>query len=216
MLLNPVLSMLAMENVFDGRIIFPYWKNGKVVYMIGRSTGKTPLGKGGSDPAKYLKLMVNSEKYPDVNQYTNSYFYGEDSLRSADYCIITEGVTDCIVMLQAGFPCISPVTVQFKEKDHTKLISLTRGLKCVYICNDNEENEAGITGTLKTAKALEQAGIEAKIVELPRPEGIDKIDIAEYMKTHTSDDFQGLMNSSVRLCHYQLNKLYISPTSPDS
>jgi hypothetical protein len=25
-------------EVFTGRIIFPYWKNGKVVYLIGRET----------------------------------------------------------------------------------------------------------------------------------------------------------------------------------
>ena len=29
-------------EVFTGRIIFPYWKNGKVVYLIGRETEETP------------------------------------------------------------------------------------------------------------------------------------------------------------------------------
>ena len=129
----------------------------------------------------------------------NSYFYGEDSLRGADYCIITEGVADCIVMLQAGFPCISPVTVQFQNKDHQKLLSLTKGLKRVYICNDNESNEAGLKGALCTAEALENEKTEARLIQLPRPPGIKKIDIADYMKEHSLEDFKGLMDSSVRL-----------------
>lgn len=119
--------------VLDHRIVFPYWKNGKVVYMIGRATSQTPYGKDNSEPPKYKKLLVNSEKKPHI-KVQNSHFYGEDSLRGFDYCIITEGVTDCIVMLQAGFPCISPVTVSFREEDHPKLINITKGLKCVYIC----------------------------------------------------------------------------------
>jgi DNA primase len=92
------------QVVFNCRIMFPYWKNGKVVYLIGRSTQKTPCGKDDSDPPKYKKLLVQSDKFLHVKVH-NSYFYGEDSLRGADNCIITEGVTDCIVMLQAGFPC---------------------------------------------------------------------------------------------------------------
>ncbi|RXA21712.1 hypothetical protein EQO05_00180 [Methanosarcina sp. MSH10X1] len=189
--------------VFNHRIIFPYWKNGKVAYMIGRTLDGQP---------KYLKLLVSSEKYPEI-KVQNSCFYGEDSLRGVDYCIITEGVTDCIVMLQAGFPCISPVTVQFREKDHTKLISLTRELKCVYICNDNEENEAGIKGALKTAEALERARIETRLIILPKPEGCDKIDIADYMKEYSPEDFKKLMDSSMELCDYLLEQQVISTTS---
>jgi len=97
-------------EVFSGRIVFPYWKNGKVAYMIGRATEETPKLKDGSEPPKYQKLLVYKEGRVYVSQSVqNSCFYGEDSLRSSDYCIITEGVADCIAMLQAGFPCISPV-----------------------------------------------------------------------------------------------------------
>jgi len=158
---------------------------------------------------KYKKLLVHKDGQEYVSHSVqNCYFYGEDSLRGSDYCIITEGVADCISMLQAGFPCISPVTVQFREKDNQKLISFTKGLKTVYICNDNETSGAGITGALKTAEALEQAGIEAKIIELPKHDGIDKIDIADYMKEHGREDFKELMESSARLS-YKLNQRVI-------
>ena len=160
---------------------------------------------------KYKKRLVHKEGREYVSPCVqNSYFYGEDGLRGFDYCIITEGVADCIVMLQAGFPCISPVTVQFPDKDHQKLISLTKRLKQVFICNDNESNESGLKGALSTAKALENEKIEARIIILPKPPDIDKIDIADYMKEYGSEDFKGLMGSSVRLWQYKLNKQVIS------
>lgn len=203
-------------EVFKGRIIFPYWKNGKVVYLIGRQTEETPLKKDGSEPSKYQKLLVYSEKFPYVSQTVqNSYFYGEDSLRGSDFCIVTEGVADCIAMLQAGFPCISPVTVQFREKDHPKLINIAKWLARVYICNDNENNEAGLKGALSTAEALENAGVETRLVILPKPEGIDKIDIADYMKEHNQEDFKGLMENAAGLWDFKLSKQVVPSKSLD-
>lgn len=200
-------------ELFTGRIIFPYWKNGKVVYFAGRETEETPRierEKG----MKYKKLLVHKEDREYISpSVQNSYFYGEDSLRGSDYCIITEGVADCIVMRQAGFPCISPVTVTFREADIPKLIKLTKGLKRVYICNDNEKNKTGLKGALSTAEEIEGAGIEARLIELPKPEGIDKIDIADYMKDHSPDDFRGLIESSVSLWAYKLNQQVIKDSS---
>jgi DNA primase catalytic core len=200
-------------EVFQGRLTFPYWKNGKVVYLIGRETEETPEAER-ERGMKYKKLLVHKEGREYVSpSVQNSFFYGEDSLRGSDYCIITEGVTDCIVMLQAGFPCISPVTVQFREKDHPKLISITKRLKRVYICNDNETNQAGLKGALNTAEALEREGIEARLIKLPKPDDLDKIDIAEYMKTATPEDFKKLMDSSLAFCDYLLKQQVIQKGS---
>ncbi len=202
-------------EVFQGRIIFPYWRNGKVVYLIGRATDETPKRKDGSEPPKYQKLLVNKEDRNYVSPAVqNSYFYGEDSLRGQDYGIITEGVADCIVMLQAGFPCVSPVTVRFRQEDHVKLISLTQKLNRVYICNDAEDNEAGLKGAIATAEALEEAGTEARLIALPKPEGVDKIDIAEYMKDHRAEDFRILIDESLRLWDYKLQQVTIDKKAP--
>jgi len=200
-------------ELFTGRIIFPYWKNGKVVYFAGRETEETPQAER-EKGMKYKKLLVHKEVRGYISpSVRNSYFYGEDSLRGSDYCIITEGVADCISMLQAGFPCISPVTVRFREKDIPKVISLTKRLNRVYICNDNEANKTGLEGALSTAEALEAAGIEARLIELPKPEGLDKIDIADYMKDHTPKDFQELIDSSVSLWAYKLSQQVIKDNS---
>ena len=71
-------------------------------------------------------------------------------------------------------------------------------------------NEAGIKGALRTAEALENEQIEARLIILDRPNGIDKIDMADYMKEHSLEDFKGLMGSSVRLWQYKLNKQVVS------
>ena len=197
-------------EVFNGRIIFQYWNNGKAVYRIGRETPETPVAES-EKGMKYKKLLVHKEGQEYVSSCVqNSYFYAEDSLRGTDYCIITEGVADCIVMLQAGFPCISPVTVKFRDKDHQKLLNLTKRLKRVYICNDNELNEAGLKGTPSTAETLENKKIEARLITLPKPKGIDKIDIADYMKEHSPEDFERLIDSSVSLWQYKLGKQVIN------
>lgn len=208
-------GMLGGE-VFKGRIIFPYWKNGKVVYLIGRETEETPETER-EKGMKYKKLLVHKEDREYVSPAVqNSYFYGEDSIRGKGYCVITEGVTDCISLLQAGIRCVSPVTIRFREKDIPRLVSLLKNKGVVYICNDNETNEAGIKGALATAEALEAEGIETRIIKLRRAEGVDKIDIADYLKmcSDPHDHFAYLMQEeSIRLWKYKLNQQVIKDSS---
>jgi DNA primase catalytic core len=181
-----------MRDIFRGRIIFPYWKGEKVVYFIGRDPNPT-----GNNP-KYFKQLVHSETRPHVSEIIdNSVFYGEDSIRKADSVIITEGVTDCIKVLQEGLACISPVTVRIKDEQKEYAYQLVRSKKEVIVCNDNEDNETGRKGAIATAEYLESKGVPVRVIELPRPEGVDKIDLAEYLQTHTKDDFLKLESNNV-------------------
>ncbi|MBU0964711.1 hypothetical protein KKC06_06755, partial [Patescibacteria group bacterium] len=192
-----------------GRIMFPYWKSGKVVYFIGRKTEWTPDKK--FDQGKYKKLQVKKDSKPYISDIiSNKYFYGEDSLRGADYCIITEGVTDCIMALQSGIPCISPVTTRFRADDYDKILSLVSKLKQVIICNDNEDNDSGKKGAMDTAEYLEHNGVNVKLIELPKPDNIDKIDLAEYLKIHQVEDFNVLINTAVPIVRVKLNGLPVS------
>ena len=62
--------------------------------------------------------------------------------------IITEGVTDCISLMEHGFPVVSPVTVRIREADWERLLPKLAGVKTVFICQDNEISEAGMNGAL--------------------------------------------------------------------
>jgi DNA primase catalytic core len=183
-----------MKEVFKNRIMFPYWKNGKVVYFAGRDPDWTSECNWG----KYLKQPVHSEERPYISKcIDNSVLYGEDSSRKHDYCIITEGVTDCIMAIQAGLPCISPVTTRIKETQKEYAYEIVKNKSRVIICNDNEEGEAGKEGACATAEYLESNGVPVDIVELPRDNGIDKIDLAEYLQKYTPEDFERLPANNI-------------------
>ena len=167
-----------VEDFFRDRLVFPYWLHGRVVYFIGRATEHT--GEEPWEQAKYKKLLTHSDRHPYVSAFVaNETFYNEDAARGADEVLITEGVTDCISALQAGVPCISPVTVRFRKKDHAKLLSLTARARRVIICNDSETSGAGEAGAVETAQALHAAGRDVRIAAIPRPEGKEKIDLNE-------------------------------------
>jgi DNA primase len=81
--------------------------------------------------------------------------------------IITEGVTDCISLMEHGFPVVSPVTVQTREADWERLLPKLTGVKTVFICQDNEVSSAGLNGALRTARALAARGILTRVAVLP-------------------------------------------------
>ncbi len=153
---------------FDGRIVFPYWSHGRVVFLIGRKTPWTPDRKW--EQGKYRKLPVHNSQSnrhiaPSID---NSHLYNEDCLLTRpERVIITEGVTDCIALMERGFPAISPVTVQIRGSDWDRLLPKLRGVRTVYICQDNEISQAGINGALKTAGVLIQHKIRTRLVILP-------------------------------------------------
>lgn len=202
-------SDTKMVPLFNGRIIFPYWKSGKPIYFIGRHTKDTP--DRDYEKAKYKKQMVHSKKKPYVSQHIdNNYFYGEDSIRKSDFCLITEGVTDCIMAIQEGIPCISPVTIRFKRDHNEKTADMVKNINQVVICNDNEDTESGKEGALDTVEFLKTKGINVRIIELPREQGLDKIDLADYLRDHSANEFKDLINESLSLEKVKLGEVPIS------
>ncbi len=161
----------SLRPFFEGRIIFPYWKGGRVVFLIGRRTPSTPDQPW--EQAKYKKLPVHDEQgrqhiAPCID---NSVLYNEDVLLSRPQrVIITEGVTDCISLMQAGLLVVSPVTVNIRQADWERLIPKLAGVQTVYICQDNELSEAGLKGALRTAQMLSAEGIDTRLVALPLEE----------------------------------------------
>ncbi len=156
---------------FKGRIVFPYWSRGRVVFMIGRKTPWTPDTNW--EHSKYKKLPVHNDAFkkhiaPCVN---NGYLFNEDCLlANPERLIITEGVTDCISLMEHGFAAVSPVTVRIREADWERLLPRLRSVKTVYICQDNEISEAGLHGALKTASVLAGHKIQTRLVVLPLDE----------------------------------------------
>lgn len=182
-----------LVDIYRGRIIFPYWFHGEIVYSIGRD----PKWDEDKNQRKFIKQLVPSEKYPYVSTAVENTLFGKDSIKGNDTVYIAEGIADAIALLQAGVAVLSPVTTRFKESDINGLVHACKGKKLVKIVNDNETNESGLKGAMDTAKALEASGIRAEIIVLPRPEGKDKIDVADYLKEHGIEELDAISGQSV-------------------
>jgi DNA primase catalytic core len=183
-----------LTDVFRDRIMFPYWKNGNVVYFIGRD----PDWSKETNSRKYIKQPVQTEERPYISSVIdNSVFYGEDTIKRSDTVLITEGVTDCIMAMQGGVPCISPVTIRIKDSEKEHAYDLVKRKSRIIICNDNEDNGSGLTGATDTAEYLESKGIHVELITLPRDEGVDKIDLAEYLSLNSKDDLFSLPINNV-------------------
>ena len=214
---------------FIGRIVFPYWSRGRVVFMIGRRTPWTPDQPW--EKSKYKKLAVRNERdhahvAPCIQ---NDVLYNEDVLLTRpERVIITEGVTDCISLMQHGFPAVSPVTLQIREADWERLLPKLRGVKTVYVCQDNEVSEAGMQGALKTARILADHGITTRVAILPlgekqraareklaagAPESEElladaKIDVNEFFASgKTADDFEAILAAAQTPLELAISKL---------
>jgi DNA primase len=161
---------------YEGRIVIPYLKNGLPVYSIARKTENTPTNGGVYCP-KYIKQSSKNEEF----LADNSYFYGEDSLNSNEDVIICEGVLDCLSLIQVGVSSISPVTTKFRKQDHSRMLELVKGKSRVFIVNDNEGNEEGLKGAVQTAQFLFRNSVNVFIGQIPKPEGVDKIDWNDYL-----------------------------------
>lgn len=186
----------TVVEFFDRRFTFPYWKSGEVVYFIGRKTSQTP--EVGWELAKFKKLPMTDEKNrPYISEFIdNKFFYGEDSVRGADTVFVAEGVTDCLCLLQAGYPTISPLTTRFRREDLPRLLSVTQRASTVYLIPDAEENEAGLKGALDTAAVMEEAGKPVYVVEFPRPEGIEKVDATDFLRDQGKEAFNLLLKEA--------------------
>ena len=164
-------SQDGLTPFFERRIVFPYWSRGRVVFMIGRKTPWTP--DVGWEQGKYKKLTVHDEhQRPYVADFiNNALLFNEDCLLARPgKVIITEGVTDCLALMQLGLPTVSPVTVRIRAADWERLIPKLRGVETVYICQDNELSQAGLKGALQTARTLAEHKIDTRLVTLPLSE----------------------------------------------
>jgi DNA primase len=165
-------------DYFKGRIVFPFWKNGKVVNMIARATPITPVDQyecyadkdgnvktdDGGQPMyiKYKKLRrhdPSDEKRKHISKFIGRRpSWGRIPSVGPKRSSSQKALPDWVSAVDHGFAAISPVTTNFRDEDLEKLAHETAGADAVYIINDNEDNQAGLTGALKTGKYLTGQG----------------------------------------------------------
>ncbi len=170
----------GVSDLLRGRIVFPYLgADLEPAYFIGRMTDETPA-YGDREPAKYKKQEVTPEGPREP-------IFGTWSVSPGDPLIITEGVTDCLAVLQDSRPCISPVTTRFKRERIAEAAAWCRKAGGpVYIINDSEVSDAGGAGAASIAyNLLTQAldGARVYIGTLPRPADVEKVDLNDFLRS---------------------------------
>jgi len=157
--------------LWRGRIMFPYLQDGTPRYFIGRKTDQTADGLDG----KYIKQKR-------MNGAIQEPIYGADTVCAGEPLIITEGITDAILAHQAGYPCISPVTVRFKQERVGEMLGLCSKASAIYLIMDNEDNDAGLKGAVDTGLKLARAGLKPYLCTLPRAENQEKVDLNDFIR----------------------------------
>jgi hypothetical protein len=88
------------------------------------------------------------------------------------------------------------VTKGFKRAHYDHLLDYAERAQRAYLCFDSESSGVGLDGALRTAWMLADNGVEALVAELPR-EGEQKVDLAEYLKTHDAGDLRAVLDGAV-------------------
>lgn len=198
--------------LWRGRVVFPYYdENMNPIYAIARAISEEGHEKD-ILAGKYAKLPKNKPH----STYTDS-IYGEHSLSKTapideNAVIITEGMPDAISAIDIGFPTLSPVTSEFSYDQYDEVVETLadRDFDTIYLVPDNEEVQqsqeerstdlsVGLEGGLKTTAHIQERDIDTpiKIVQLPRPEHIEKVDLDDYLSEHSQDEFHSLLEDSV-------------------
>lgn len=170
----------------DQRVTFPNIVGGRVVYLTSRAFG-------GQEPRWQNCAGKKSE------------LFLEDNL-SSDWLLLCEGVPDAISADFAGFPAVSAYGAKWSEALIAKVIEQCKSKRIVVLF---DPDAAGINASKKLAEALLSGGCEdVKIATLPTIEGIKNNDVAEYMKTHSRDELQMIIDVAIE---HQISEAPVVP-----
>ena len=191
---NTAKSMKLGYNPKTQRLIFPLFKNGRVVYFIGRDLTGNCEAK-----FKYVKAKL------DDNPIYESTFWGRETLRQPKKkyiktftdensgevfelddndprnftLVICEGMLDYASFRQDGWQVITPGTIHISRQDQTEVLNLAKSYKSVCICFDNDKR--GQEAAIKLGKLFFEHRIKFTIGQTHNPDGSDsKYDINDY------------------------------------
>lgn len=153
---------------FRRRVVFPYWRAGRVVYLIGRRTPWSADDE--SERPKYKKLPTWSDNArPWISRAIESPpLWGEDILLGRpSTLLVVEGVTDAIAAQQAGFEVVAMTGARLPKNELERVVRRLRGAGTVVIAQDNELSSIGAEAAVRTARALDREGVRCRVAIVP-------------------------------------------------
>ncbi|RJP80237.1 MAG: hypothetical protein C4524_04110 [Candidatus Zixiibacteriota bacterium] len=200
--------------VYRGRLVFPYWEGGRVVYTAARVTEDTPPVKEGPDTRKYLKQRTHQSYPEEVSPVIGNRLLTGSAARPSPWVAVVEGVTDFLLADQLGLPVMSPATVRFKSEDLESLTHFCQTKEVVFVVGDSDK--PGRAGAQDTVQALEKRDLrvfEVVLLEVspdhPALTASDredlnkgKVDLNLWLRTRPEDpaeSFRGLLGNGLSL-----------------
>ena len=186
----------TLTERYQQRFVIPYWWTGQTIYGIGRldTDDKHQIAQLPDwNQPKYLKHLTLSSKHPYVAECVQNVIWNGDIAKRYETGVIAEGIFDGLMFKQEMTPrydigVISPVTTKFRKRDIDRLAEICKHWEIVYLIPDAEESGEGMKGAHLTARQLYQLGItRVYIVEIPRPDHVPKIDLADMLNQPDRD-----------------------------
>ena len=166
---DETITRIKLGTTDNGRLCFPYWKNGYICYYASRWM------PGGAMPdTKYHKLSI--EKNP-LCEHTIWGLHSIENNSNRDLLIIAEGAFDALSFEQEGYPVISAITGQFSREQMPTALGVAKMFKRVFLVYDNDkETKAGEKFTFKMTKILIENRIPCIVGKVP----LTYKDVSEY------------------------------------
>ena len=142
----------------EGRLCFPYWKNGYVCYY---ATRHLPGGK--YPEQKYKKMPID-----DYNEHTVWGLHTLDRDPNRELLVIAEGAFDALSFEQENYCVISAITGHFSREQLPTALSIAKSFKNIFLVFDNDTiTKAGEKFTIKMAKILTENRIPCVVGAVP-------------------------------------------------
>lgn len=180
-------------DLFRERIMFPIFDiKGDVIGFGGRILNEKKAS-GAYQPPKYINSQESSTFQKGKNLY--GFFQGLKTIREQKKLVLVEGYMDVVGCHQAGILNVAAPLGTSLTMDQCQL--LKRYVEQVILLFDSDP--AGDRATQRGASLLLDLGFMPMVTRLP-----SGIDSDEYLKTHTREDFEKLLEENITVFEFQL------------
>ena len=141
-----------LRDRYIDRYLIPYWHRNDIVFSVGRS-----IDPEVEKTKKYVKHLTNSERYPFVSKTLYQIMWNEESIKHRAKILVVEGAIDAVLAkerFEKEYQVISPMTTAWSNNQLDRLIERTAKCKDITFVCDSEENNAGESGAIRTAKKI--------------------------------------------------------------
>lgn len=155
---DETINRIKIGRTNEGRLCFPYWKNGYISYYA------TRYMPGGKYPDQKYKKMKTDE----FNEHTIWGLHTLNKNENRELLVIAEGAFDALSFEQENYCVISAITGFFSKEQQSAAIAIAKSFKKVFVVFDNDtKTKAGEKFAYKAAKILTENRIPCVVGNVP-------------------------------------------------